>query len=85
MGQFQRDWKDPCRELGHRPKRGRRAACCDFGNLRALNYLDATDQFRALLRDIVNSEFAGEDNMWVSMDVYDEAILRIYCLCGIED
>jgi hypothetical protein len=35
-------------------------------------YLDATDQFRALLRDIVDSEFAGEDNMWGAMDLDHE-------------
>jgi hypothetical protein len=48
-------------------------------------HLDATDQFRAVLRDIVNAEFTGEDNMWVAMDLYHEAVLRIYRMCGIED
>jgi len=47
--------------------------------------LDATDQFRALLRQIVDSEFTGENNMWVAMDLYHEGLLRIYRMCGIED
>jgi len=28
--------------------------------------LDATDQFRALLREIVNAEYPGQDNMWAA-------------------
>jgi hypothetical protein len=45
--------------------------------------LDATDQFRALLREIVNAEYPGQNNMWAPMHLYDEGILRIYRVCGI--
>jgi hypothetical protein len=45
--------------------------------------LDATDQFRALLREIVNAEYPGQDNMWAAMYLYDEGILRIHRMCGI--
>jgi hypothetical protein len=45
--------------------------------------LDATDQFRALLREILNAEYPGQDNMWPAMYLYDEGILRIHRMCGI--
>jgi hypothetical protein len=46
--------------------------------------LDATVLFREILRQILNADFSGETNMWVEMDVFDEAIMRIYGMCGIE-
>ena len=45
--------------------------------------LDATDQFRALVREIVDAEYPDENNMWSAMYLYDEGILRIYRLSGI--
>ncbi len=45
--------------------------------------LDATDQFRALLRKIVNAEYPGQDNMWAAIYLYDEGILRIHRMCGL--
>jgi hypothetical protein len=47
--------------------------------------LDATDQFRALLKEIVNAEYPGQDNMWPTMYLYDEGILRIHRMCGISE
>jgi hypothetical protein len=45
--------------------------------------LDAADQFRALLREIVDAEYPGQDNMWAAMYFHDEGILRIHRMCGI--
>jgi hypothetical protein len=47
--------------------------------------LDATDQFRRLLRQIVNADNPGQDNMWAAMDLCHEGILRIHRICGIQD
>ena len=44
---------------------------------------DATDQFRALLREIVDAEYPGQDNMWAAMYLYDEGILRFHRMCEI--
>jgi hypothetical protein len=45
--------------------------------------LDATDQFRVLLRQVLNDEPPGESNMWLKMDLYHEAIQRISRMCGV--
>jgi hypothetical protein len=45
---------------------------------------DAPDEFHALLREIVNAEYPGRANMWAGMDLYQEGVLRIYHMCGIE-
>jgi hypothetical protein len=46
--------------------------------------LDATDQFRQLLRQVLVAEFGDEDSMWRSMDLYYEGLMRVYRMCGIE-
>jgi hypothetical protein len=45
--------------------------------------LDATDEFRGLLREVVNAEYPGQYNMWAAMYLYDEGILRIQRMCEI--
>jgi hypothetical protein len=45
--------------------------------------LDATEQFRVLLRQVLNDERPGESNMWLKMDLYHEVILRIFRMCGV--
>jgi hypothetical protein len=47
--------------------------------------LDATDQFRGLLREIVNTEYPGKDNMWAAMYLYDEGILRNQRTSGMSE
>jgi hypothetical protein len=45
--------------------------------------LDATVQFRVLLRQVLDDERPGESNMWPEMDLYHEALGRILRMCGV--
>jgi hypothetical protein len=45
--------------------------------------LDATVQMRSLLREVVDAEYPDQNNMWAAMYLYDEAILRIFHMCGV--
>ena len=45
--------------------------------------LDATDQFRDLLRQVLDEERPDQNNMWSKMDLYHEAIARIFRMCGV--
>jgi hypothetical protein len=45
--------------------------------------LDATVQFRVLLRQVLDEQRPGENNMWPEMDLYHEALGRIFRMCGI--
>lgn len=47
--------------------------------------LDATDQFRELLRQVLAEERPDQNNMWAAMYPYDEAILRIFHMCGVPE
>jgi hypothetical protein len=45
--------------------------------------LDATDQMRSLLREVVDAEYPDQNNMWAAMYLYDESILRCFRMCGV--
>jgi|HubBroStandDraft_1064217.scaffolds.fasta_scaffold115353_2 hypothetical protein len=44
--------------------------------------LDATVQFRVLLRQVLDEERPGQNNMWPEIDLYHEALGRIFRMCG---
>jgi hypothetical protein len=37
----------------------------------------------ALLRQVLDEERPGESNMWPDMDLYHEALGRIFRMCGV--
>jgi hypothetical protein len=43
----------------------------------------ATDQFRDLLRQVLDEERPDQNNMWSKMDLYHESIARIFRMCGV--